>query len=284
MSLYHIIFEGLVYLLFVGCLWDAAKRNKFAVIELLWTVVYGFLLEWLTIHQLHAYQYGASILMIDETPISVAVGWAVIIYSIMQFSSRIHLPEVVTPLLDALLALNIDIALDVIAIRIGMWTWLNVGINEQWFGVPYANFWAWFLVVWSYSSLLRQLRNWQIYSLRRWLYAPLAVMLSLLTLILSSELYRFVAGDVHQAIPTLFIIFGSLFMILNARPRIKRISSKPEYMLIIVPLVFHGFALATGLSSGIFAREPILGIIGLCMFLVGMLIHAPLLRSKAKIG
>lgn len=54
----------------------------------------------------------------------------------MEFSDRIKLPEPVRPALDALLGLNIDLALDAIVIRLGMWTWGVIGINDQWFGVP----------------------------------------------------------------------------------------------------------------------------------------------------
>ena len=54
------------------------------------------------------------------------------------------------PLLDGLLALNIDLALDAVAIRLGFWDW-GQGFSFQYFGVPYANFWAWFWVVTSFS-------------------------------------------------------------------------------------------------------------------------------------
>ncbi|HWQ19471.1 MAG TPA: hypothetical protein VN455_06795, partial [Methanotrichaceae archaeon] len=58
--------------------------------------------------------------------------------------------------LDGLLALNIDLSMDAVAIRLGMWDWGN-GFDYQYFGVPYNNFWAWFWVVFSFSFSLRLL-------------------------------------------------------------------------------------------------------------------------------
>src|SRR5262249_24211695 len=139
--------------LFAGCLWDAARRGKFDVLELLWGGFYGFLLEWLTIKQLSDYHYGRFLIMVDGAPLAVALGWAVIIYTSMRFSTQIKLPEAARPILDALLALNIDLALDAVAIRLGMWIWVGVRLDQQWFGVPWANFWAWFIVVWHFQGL-----------------------------------------------------------------------------------------------------------------------------------
>src|SRR5258708_37795952 len=99
--------------LFVGCLWDARHRGRFDVLELLWTALYGFLLEWLTIKQLGAYHYGHFLIMIDGAPLAIALGWAVVIYCSMRFSSKIQLPQAALPILDALLALHVDLALDV---------------------------------------------------------------------------------------------------------------------------------------------------------------------------
>src|SRR5947209_19836267 len=104
----------MIYLLFLGSAFHAARQGRFVVLELLWTGVYGFLLEWLTIKQLHAYQYGHFLLVIDDTPLAIGVAWAVILYASMGFSSQIQLPQPARPVFDALLALNIDLALDTV--------------------------------------------------------------------------------------------------------------------------------------------------------------------------
>src|SRR5258708_13448425 len=125
-------------------------------------------------------------MMIGGATISVALGWAVVIYTSMRFSSNIQLPEEARLILDALIALNIDLAMDVVAIRLGMWAWTGVRFDQQWFGVPWVNFWAWFIVVWGFSGYLRALRPWQRFKIRHWLDAPFSVVLSLLTLVSAS--------------------------------------------------------------------------------------------------
>ena len=240
--------------------------------ELLWTGLYGFLLEWLTIKQLHAYHYGAFLFMIDGAPLCIALGWAVIIYASMHFSSNIQLGDTARPLLDALLALNIDLAFDTIAIRLGMWVWTGVAFNEQWFGVPWANFWAWFVVVWSFSTCIRLYRHWQAYFIRRWLYVPLSMALSLLTLVLSSELFRFMSDSSSHAIATIFLLVGSLAVILKARPRSSERHAARRFSL-LVPTAFHLFGLAAGLGAGIYAQQPVLALLGMVMLALSLSIH-----------
>ncbi len=241
--------------------------------ELVWAAVYGFLLEWLTIKQLHAYHYGQFLIMIDDAPLAIALGWAVVIYASMAFSSRIQLPEPARPLLDALIALNIDFALDAVAIRLGMWTWNGVAFDHQWFGVPWANFMAWFLVTWSYSGFTRALRPWQSHRWRQWLYVPLALVLSLIALTTTSELYLSVAADTgSNALTPLLLVGGSVIIVLNSQPRVSKVGL-PEPMVIAVPIVYHAFALIAGIGGGIFGRQPVLGVIGVAMLVIGLLVH-----------
>jgi hypothetical protein len=272
MNPYFLAFELFVTALFAVCLWSAARQGRFAALELLWMALFGFLLEWLTIKQLSAYYYGPFAVMIDGAPLAVALGWAVIIYASMHFSDRVRLPDTVRPLLDALLALNIDIALDVVAVRLGMWVWVGVGRGEQWFGVPWANFWAWFLVVWSFSMFLRALRPWRAYRVRRWLYAPLAMTLALVALVIASSLF-YLLTDLHaEALASLFVLAASLWIVLSHRPRL-RAGQFGSVIVVLVPLAFHLFALFSGALEGIFSREPWLGAIGVAMLVVSLLLH-----------
>jgi uncharacterized membrane protein len=119
-------------------------------------VLFGLLLELATIQQLNAYKYGCFLVMLGPVPVVVGVAWGTIIYSVRSFSDKTNLPEWARPVLDGLMALNIDLSMDAIAIRLGMWDWGN-GFDYQYFGVPYNNFWAWFWVVFSFSASLRLL-------------------------------------------------------------------------------------------------------------------------------
>jgi Carotenoid biosynthesis protein len=269
-----LLFEGMITCLFVGCLWDASRRGRSDVLELLWSGFYGFLLEWLTIKQLSAYHYGPFLIMIDGAPVAVALGWAVVIYSSMRFSSTIRLPESARPILDALLALNIDLAMDVVAIRLGMWAWRGVGFDQQWFGVPWINFWAWFIVVWAFSGYLRALRPWQRFRIRQWLYAPFAVLLSLLTLVAVSEMYRLMVNSlVGDGLAALLLVGGSLGIVLSLRPQLLP-DGPSQPIVAVVPLVLHLFATVAGFTYGFFGKQPILGVVSLAMLLLGIVLHA----------
>lgn len=270
---YFLTFECLICALFLGSLWHATRRGRDFVLELAWAAIYGFLLEWLTIKQLHAYQYGHFLIMIDDAPVCIGLAWAIIIYTSMEFSDRLQLPGPARPILDALMALNIDIAFDVIAIRLGMWSWNGVGLDQQWFGVPWVNMWAWFIVVWSFSSYIRALRSWQGHRWRRWLYAPFAVLLSLLTLTATSAVYSFTVENLGGGgLAMLLLIVGSLIFVIDCRPRVLRIGL-PEPLIIAVPIVFHVFALLAGVYDGVFGKQPVLAAIGAVMLTAGLIVH-----------
>src|SRR5260221_2993920 len=255
--------------LFAGCLWDAKHRGRFDVLELLWAALYGFLLEWLTIKQLGAYHYGQFLMMIDGAPISVALGWAVVIYTSMRFSSKIRLPEAARPILDALIALNIDLAMDVVAIRLGMWAWTGVRLDQQWFGVPWVNFWAWFIVVWGFSGYLRALRPWQRFRIRQWLYVPFAVLLSLLTLVAVSEMYRFMASSLaSDAGAALLLVLGSLAIILSLRPVVLQ-GGRSQPIVAVGSFVHYYFATVGGVLFWFFWEKTLFGMGAGCLFVGG---------------
>ena len=115
---YFLLFELLVFLMFLGCLMHARKIGMPKVWELIAGVLFGLLLEVATIQQLQAYQYGQFSLMLGEVPIMVGVGWGVILYSVRLFSNATGMPEWARPIMDGLLALNIDLATDTLAIRL----------------------------------------------------------------------------------------------------------------------------------------------------------------------
>ena len=108
-------FELLTLLLFAACLWHAARQGKTRVLELLASLVYGVSLEWMTLRQLEAYHYGQFLVMIDGAPLCIGLGWAVILYSSMEFVKQLDMPLFAQPFLVGLLALNIDAAMDAVA-------------------------------------------------------------------------------------------------------------------------------------------------------------------------
>jgi len=136
---YYYIFEIIVLALFFLALRHAWRMGWTRVWQLIAGVIFGVLLEWMTIQQLHTYQYGRFMLMIGEVPLMVGVAWGVIIYSVRLFSAASTLPLWARPILDGL-----------------YWA---IPLDAAFYGVPYANFWAWFWVIFFFSSGLNWLNK-----------------------------------------------------------------------------------------------------------------------------
>jgi hypothetical protein len=77
--IYLILFDFLMLLLLGFCLRDAWQKGKAVVWQLIAGVFYGWLLEWATIVQFEAYQYGDFLLKVGPVPLSIGIGWGVII-------------------------------------------------------------------------------------------------------------------------------------------------------------------------------------------------------------
>ncbi|MBN1964030.1 MAG: carotenoid biosynthesis protein [Anaerolineae bacterium] len=272
----YLIFELIVYALFIGCAWHAAHQSgsgRHRVMELGVALVYGVFLEWMTLRQLSAYHYGQFLIMIDDAPLAIGAGWAVIIYSAMIFSDRLQMPEMARPFLDGLLALNIDLAMDAVAIRLGMWTWGTGDLTYQWFGVPWGNFWAWFIVVTSYSFFVRWLRVWRTDRIRGWLYAPLAMVLSVAVLALTNSLFQSLLHPNNLGLVGMLVLIGSgLIIVIGVRPRVLQ-AGRPEPVIIAVPLAFHLYFFGAGIVFGFFAAQPILAVISGLMLVLGLGLH-----------
>jgi hypothetical protein len=242
------------------------------VVELIFGLIYGVLLEWMTLRQLQAYEYGQFLVMFDGAPLAIGLGWAVIIYSSMEFSSRLQMPALARPFLDGLLALNIDLAMDTIAIRMKMWTWGVLPLDQEWFGVPWGNFWAWFIVVTSFSAFLRIFRAASSYRLWRIVYVPFAFMLSIVVLFITNRLFAIVLHPNDLGFAGMALLIGcGLVIVLTARPRVGGGPLDP--VVLAVPLVFHVFFIVCGLYFGFYAQLPILAVIGVGMALIGMALH-----------
>jgi len=272
---YFLLFELIVILMFLVCIRHAWQTGIQRVWQLIAGVLFGLLLEIATIQQLQAYQYGSFSLMLGEVPIMVGVGWGVILYSVRLFSDATNLTEWARPIMDGLLALNIDLATDTLAIRLGMWDW-GIGLEKQYFGVPYANFWAWFWVVFSFSAGLRLLTRrpgW----VGRWL-APLgALLIGLLGVLVTNALITFWLPRNWYVTTIALTLSGALILIIFLKPKMpKRPIPNPAFW---VPLGFHGYFLIIGLLTKTILNPPFLLLISTAMALVTLLIHRSTVRA-----
>src|SRR5438034_1799209 len=109
-----------VYILAISCLRHAWARGWSRLVGLVTGMIYGLLLEYGAIVTFHAYVYGHFLIMIfGAVPLCIGVSWGLIIYTAMETSDRFALAWYLRPILDALLALTIDLSMDAIAIQIG---------------------------------------------------------------------------------------------------------------------------------------------------------------------
>lgn len=150
-----VVFELLAYGCLGLCVWHAwglGALRRARLLELAMGVAYGVTLEALTIAQFHAYRYGHFLVMLRDVPLCIGVDWGVILYSAMSFADGARLPRWAAPALVGLLGLTIDFSMDAVAIRQDMWHWNVIGLMDQWYGVPWGNFFAWYIVLCSASA------------------------------------------------------------------------------------------------------------------------------------
>ena len=98
-------------------------------------------------------------LAIDRAPIVIGLTWALIIAGAMRITDALGVRRRYAPVVDSVLAIMLDLAFDAVAIRMGLWTWRDVGLEDGWFGVPFGNFYSWLFVTLAFSLLTRWLRD-----------------------------------------------------------------------------------------------------------------------------
>lgn len=291
-SLPIVVFEVLGYACLGLCIWHALHQGplrRARLIELGIGVLYGLTLETLTIMQLHVYQYGRFLIMLGPIPLAVAVGWGIILYSAMAFAESLAFPSWAAPALVGLLGLNIDLAMDAVAIRLNMWHWLGYAGNQEWFGVPFANFYAWFIVLCSCSALLWWVRALTVRPGWRGPLAALGALLgSVVILTFLDELV--VQYDRHGGIvwlPIMIVVLGALVVVgrglwIMSSAAHLAVREAPLNILIplFVPFYFHCFFLSMLFVASIVVHLPALLGISLAMMAVSLCLHGWLIHQK----
>ena len=270
LNLYFLTFEILVLVLFLACLQNAWQRGSWVAWQILAGVLFGLLLERATIQQLDAYEYGCFLVILGPVPCGSWSGMGNYYYSVRSFSDNTNLPELARPVLDGLMALNIDLSMDAIAIRLGMWDWGHGLQSSDTFGVPYNNFWAWFWVVFSFSASLRLLSKlpgfWG-----RWFSPAGAIICGTTCVLITNELITNIPNDlIHYA--TIIAVLGSaLLLILALRPEFS-IQSQAS-LVFLVPLGFHAYFLIAGLVSSAILDPPFLLVVSIVMSIISFGLH-----------
>jgi hypothetical protein len=249
----------------------AWKQGTPNLLRLFAGILFGVALELATIRQLRAYEYGQFLIMVLDVPLCIGIAWSCILYSVMEFSDASSLPYWTRPIFDGLLALNIDLALDAVAIRLGFWDW-GQGLEFQYFGVPYANFWAWFWVVSSFSLGYRLLA-WRADPVARWLSPLLALIVGLTGVLGTNSFISFAVPFEHHDAVVLATLILALFLVISLRPRFY-LSPVPA-LVFWVPFLTHAYVLAAGLISGVIFEPPVLLLVAFVMLITAFYLHRP---------
>jgi hypothetical protein len=243
------------------------------LVELLSAVPFGLLLEQgdITIFGSYAYNQGFFI-KIGSVPVAIALAWAMIITSSMFMSDRLGIPARLAPFADAVFAILLDLSLDAIAIRQGLWHW-NIPLHAGFFGVPAGNYYGWLFVAFGFSAWTRWLRahvrpdsGWRWLQLLVPVPAYLTLLLALVPFIVLQQ--RFFGGPTG-GFPT-FLAMLALFLVLtgyairNAEGRLPH----PWLMPLLPRLMIHAYFVGAGIVLGIFLQLPILLAMSLGMLLI----------------
>ena len=128
----------------------AALGARRAAGELLTLAAYGFAQERISMTVFGSHRYGAGwVLAPMGVPVAVALVWAAVISSALGLAARRGLrPAWARALGAALFAVTLDLTIEPVAIRRGLWEWTPPG---PWLGVPIGNFVGWVVIVAGYG-------------------------------------------------------------------------------------------------------------------------------------
>lgn len=257
------------------CFWHVETREQLGF--LLSAVVYGYILEQAAIASYGTYEYNAEAFpfMLLDVPVSVAFTWAGILYAGWQTARYLGFSRNRLPFFVGLFALHIDLAMDVVAIRIPYWTW---GLDGLWFGVPLNNFFAWFAIAFIWMGLYLWLED-RVEQL--WLRLVVTLTGSSVILLVAITVYGLVAvsSTAAEILLLLTVIEVALLFVLS-----DDLDPRPvPLVLTVIPFIAHAFFLVVGFWIGFYGSQPLALAVALAMLGNGVLLHAvPLWHNRRQ--
>ncbi|WP_058187387.1 carotenoid biosynthesis protein [Terracidiphilus gabretensis] len=292
-------FDCCIIFLFVLCLLDAWRRGRGAISYLLGGMCFGLVLEYLEVAS-HSYTYGHFLLMLGhapmDIPVSVGLAWGIILYTSRLFSDGLRLPWVAAAALDTLLALNLDMTMDVVAYRMHMWHWDWTGsgldpLKAEWFGIPYANFVGWISVVFFYSFFSRLYERTVFKRPSLWRFpavAVLALFSAQVELLVTEYLVFHWLNAIHIGSGWRLLIEAVVLLGLVGWGMVHRSGgrrSKMPGVALWVPAWFHVYFVIALVELGFFRESAWMTLVAGVNIAIGLVIHLwPALGKKAGAG
>jgi len=157
-------FEFSLALLFCyGAFLIIRQRSFRDLSTLLAGFIFGIILEYLNIYLTGSYEYSQHfVLQIgsspNNVPICIALAWGMLLLSADQLFHSLALPIWLRAMVEAVFVVNVDLFLDVLAVRLegGFWIWHNAPLTytitaHHLFGISWGNFFGWWAVIFSIS-------------------------------------------------------------------------------------------------------------------------------------
>lgn len=285
-AFWYAFLQGGVLVTFVVTGVRAWKHSRARFVELVSAYIFGLLLEQGDIFLFGTYRYNENWILLGDVPIAIAVTWALVITGAMNITDALGIRGLPAPVADAVWAISLDLALDAVAIRLGLWTW-TVRADEGWFGVPWGNFFAWLMVAFWFSFFTRRVRvHYETRNAsrigspnaRQWFVPFLAFGGLLATLVPFVALENtaalpFVSDEVssyHNQVWVVFAVTLAIFagVTLRALKQARTPREPVDHWLLGVRLVIHLLFLAALVVTGICIAAPVLLVVALGMLAV----------------
>jgi hypothetical protein len=280
---------GTAFFLVAG--WLALRRGRLPFLELASAAVFGLLLEQGNQILFETYEYSPDfVLAIDRAPVVIGLTWALIIAGTMRITDALGVRRRYAPFVDSVLAIMLDLAFDAVAIRMGLWTWREIGPADGWFGVPAGNFYAWLFVTLAFSLFTRWLRE---AAIRRpvldWLQllVPLPAFALLFASIMAFSFVVPIVDDVPGGGLVIFWVCLAAFTAVSAwaiwgsdraQPNGATVAIVDVRLAFAIRIAIHLVFLAALLALGLAATEPVLLVVALVLLAAEL----PLARLVAE--
>lgn len=279
----NMLFEALMICLACICVIHIKFTSKDIVQDLIsffMGIFYGVVLEIMTISAFHYYSYGNFLIMIGDVPLSIGIGWGVIIYATRLITSKLKINLLQTAILCGLFALNIDLSMDIIAVKLHFWTW-GFGSSYEYFFIPFGNFYAWFNVVSSFVFFLTFFKSYNVQIVNKFT-GVISFVCSLIWVLVTNLFYVYIIPDNFWAhfIVTWGLIglalFYSIFIILKNNITIFQSYSRTAKSVFIG---FHGFFILMGFVKGIFSNLIFLSIALSMIIIIEIILEGELVKK-----
>ncbi len=242
MNQFFAVEAGLIVMYIFNLLY-ILKKDKDMLLFFISSTFYAILFENMNIlfssNSPGGYFYNKEFLLfIFDLPVFVALAWSIIIYTSIKIARSLNIKAESIPFAAALIVLLVDLAIDVVAIRLNYWTWIGYSFKDGYFGVPAGNFLGWLLVSFAwffFDQKIRFKKQWVKY-----LFLPFLSYFAFLTLFIFVTYFNALLNfdKTKEFISLLIIITIFLFSI-----KIGANSQKTDLMIYLLRAPFYLFGL-----------------------------------------